>query len=271
MPGITFLFWNVNRKPLEARAARMANAHAVDVVVLAECVTSPGVVARALNAGRAGAFRYVSESGAKLKLFCRHPANLVRLDREPLDAWLAFRAVRPPLPELVVFACHLPSKQWTDEPDRMLTFNTLAADVRQVERREGHGRTVVVGDLNVNPFEVPVVWAGGLHGLMTRDLARREARDVRGREYPLFYNPMWGVFGDRTAGPGGTYYRSAAASVNSFWNACDQVLLRPAVMDQLGGLRVLDSDGSDTLLTPDGRPDATNGSDHLPLLFRLDW
>ena len=36
-------------------------------------------------------------------------------------------------------------------------------------------------------------------------------------------------------------------------------------------LRVLDTDGTDGLLTALGHPDVTNGSDHLPLVFSLEW
>lgn len=34
---LTFLFWNVNKKPNEERIARLARLHGVDVVILAEC------------------------------------------------------------------------------------------------------------------------------------------------------------------------------------------------------------------------------------------
>jgi hypothetical protein len=47
------------------------------------------------------------------------------------------------------------------------------------------------------------------------------------------------------------------------------VLLRPALMDVLVELRILDSDGQETLLSDRGRPRSSDTSDHLPLLFRL--
>ena len=37
MPGINFLFWNVNRQPLQERVGRIAKTHDVDVLCLAEC------------------------------------------------------------------------------------------------------------------------------------------------------------------------------------------------------------------------------------------
>lgn len=272
MAGISFLFWNVNRQPLRERVARLAVAHSVDVVILAECAMPSAAVSRALTDAAGETFRVVPGSGDGLRLFTRTPlAGWYLLIREPLDAWLGFRIDIPEVPKFLLFAVHLPSKLQTEEFDRVLTAHLLSEDVSRLEQQDGHGRTVVVGDLNGNPFEAPVAGAGGLHGVMTRGVAGREVRRIRGREYPMFYNPMWGVHGDRTAGPPGTYYRSSAGSVNYFWNTYDQVLLRPEIMDRLTDLRVLDSDEVESLLTPNGFPDATNASDHLPLMFRLDW
>lgn len=271
MPGISFLFWNVARRPLEERVARIAAAHAVDVVILAECKTA-AVVTRSLNAEHPGTFRSVAGSGERLRLFTRLPGGVIQaLLRAPLDAWLGFRVVVPAGPELILFAAHLPSKLYTDETDRLEDARKLATDVWRMEVQEGHTRAVLVGDLNANPFEAPVAAATGLHGVMTRSVARETVRQIRGQDYSMFYNPMWRVFGDHKPDPPGTYYRRSSNVVNYFWNVYDQVLLRPAVMDWLTDLRVLASDGIDSLLTPGGRPDATNGSDHLPLLFRLDW
>ena len=272
MSGISFLFWNVNRQQLRERVARLVVVHSADVVILAECAMQSAVVSRTLSDATGDTFRVVPGSGSELRLFTRLPlAGWQPFIREPLDAWLGYRVAVPDVPEFLLFAAHLPSKIQTEEPDRTLTAHLLGEDVNRLEQHAGHRRTVVVGDLNGNPFESPIAGAFGLHGMMSRDLARRDDRRIRGREYAMFYNPMWGLFGDRTPGPPGTYYRSSSQSVNYFWNTYDQVLLRPEIMDQLNGLRVLDSDGMESLLTVNGLPDATNASDHLPILFRLDW
>jgi hypothetical protein len=129
---------------------------------------------------------------------------------------------------------------------------------------------MLVGDLNMNPFEAGVVGAHGLHAVMTRADARRVERSIQGVAYRFFYNPMWGHFGDRSAGPPGTYYLKASKPINYFWNIYDQVLLRPALLESLTSLEIVDSDGSNSLVTENGVPDSERGSDHLPILFRLD-
>jgi hypothetical protein len=58
--------------------------------------------------------------------------------------------------------------------------------------------------------------------------------------------------------------------VSYFWHLYDQVLLRPVLMDGLRELKILDAEGSTSLLGGQGYPNRAVGSDHLPILFRLE-
>lgn len=269
---ITFLFWNIRGQPLTDRVSRIVVGHGVDVVLLAESENTPGSIATALSRTGIGLFRFVPGTQGRLQTFTRHPlSGWSWIFGEVLGAWQAYRFEPPGCPKLLLFVAHLPSKLHADEMDQASDAAELAADIRLQEQAAGHTRTILVGDLNMNPFEKGVAWSRGLHGVSTRMVARRDTREIRGRELPLFYNPMWGGLGDRTPGhPPGTYYRSSSQTVNYFWNTYDQVLLRPKLMDQLTEVRVLETDGTTSLLTANGLPDKVNGSDHLPLLFRLE-
>lgn len=262
---LTFLFWNINRKSLADRVARLARAHAADVVVLAECEFGPGDFERAAG----GPFGYVSPPGKRLRVWSAVPGAVWDLG---VDAprWQIFRVRRPASDEVLIAATHLPSKLHATPADQHLMTRLFAADIEQEERNRQHARTILVGDLNMNPFEEGVAGAGHLHAVMTRGKAGEATRAVGGRTFNMFYNPMWGSFGDRTPGPPGTYYAGPTGAVSYFWEMPDQVLLRPGVMDRLTDLAILDTDGTDTLLSRDGFPDRERGSDHLPLFFRVD-
>src|SRR5262249_31785741 len=108
------------------------------------------------------------------------------------------------------------------------------------------------------------------HGVMNRAVAERGERVVAGSPYRMFYNPMWGFFGDREASPPGTFYYDKSKILTYFWNIFDQVLLRPELIERLVEVQILTTDGQETLLETGGRPDKANASDHLPLLFRLN-
>ena len=267
MAPINFLFWNTYRSPLEARIARLVQKHDVDVVMLVE----PGTEAEATLEALAphGEFKLVSDELSPIPVYSRLSSTrfITRLN----DArWQILSVeVRDRLP-LLLSVAHLPSKVNGNDIDQLNASIELSADLKASELALSHDRTILVGDLNMNPFELGVAMNQGLNATSTQAVASWESRIVLRREYPLFYNPMWGAFGDRTPGPPGSYYRAAGQAVNYAWNVYDQVLLRPSVMAALEDVRLLDSDGEQTLLTENGLPDKTSGSDHLPLYFRLD-
>lgn len=269
MPGVGFLFWNVYRKPLAERVARLARSVDADVVVLVEVDTARDEFKAALSG--VGPFRLVSDPVSEdIVVFSRLAGGTFTTPlRATRHQVLTFTV--PGRAELLLAVTHLRSKLHADPNDQLLAAHLLARDIRAEEGRHGHTRTVLVGDLNMNPFETGVMHCLGLNAVSSGRVAARRTRTVSGEEHPLFYNPMWGVFGDRTPGPPGTYYRTAGEAVNYYWHVFDQVLLRPDVMDGLEELRVLDADGVGRLTTDADIPDKQSASDHLPLYFRLDW
>ncbi len=106
-----------------------------------------------------------------------------------------------------------------------------------------------------------------------RLMAKRDVRTVQGDEYRFFYNPMWSHLGDARSDTAGSYFYNSAEQVNYFWNMFDQVLQRPELARRFdpGRLRIVTSVGTLSLARPDGRPDRKIGSDHLPIVFELDF
>jgi hypothetical protein len=147
----------------------------------------------------------------------------------------------------------------------------MSANIREIEGRVGHSRTVLVGDLNMNPFDEDMISANGWHAVMTRDIARKRTRLVQRESYPFFYNPMWGRFGDDTEGPPGTYCKPKGLLVEYFWHMWDQVLIRPDLLKSFdsASLQILTGCGSASFVKRSGIPDDSRFSDHLPLLFAL--
>jgi hypothetical protein len=268
---LTFLFWNINRKPLSDVIATIAESESVDIVILAECAIEESTLLKALNQTDHPAFHFAPDPNPRIKMFCRFPSRYL----SPVfgsDRISIRRLALPALEEILLVAAHLPSKLYWSEGSQMMECTVLSATMSEEERRAGHSRSVLVGDLNMNPFEDGVVGAGGLHAVMTRNVAERGERVIQGRAYPFFYNPMWGQLCDWPERPPGSYYYERAEHVTYFWNTFDQVLVRPQLMDRFRSdqLRILDRAGEMPLAMEDGRPGRGNGSDHFPLLFKLD-
>ena len=80
--------------------------------------------------------------------------------------------------ELLLVCAHLQSPLHAKELTLYGEAEMFAEENRQAELRLGHRRTVVVGDLNMNPFDNGLVSATALHGVMSKQIARRETRTV---------------------------------------------------------------------------------------------
>jgi len=268
---ITFLFWNLNKKPLAQKIAKITKRKRVDLIILAECsIPSDEMLSSLIQSTGEPFFRSYSQS-AKLALYTKFSKRFFKPVSDAPRHTIQ-RLSLPLKPEILVGALHLPSPLYTSKESRAMESGTFARELTRVEELAGHKRTIVVGDFNMNPFDDGLVGAGAFNAAMTKEVASRRSRTVNARNYDFFYNPMWSLFGDGSYGPPGTYYYDRSEHVNCFWNMFDQVLIRP---DLLRGFRnedleILTTDGDASLLTPKGLPDKAHASDHLPILFRIN-
>ena len=270
---IKFLFWNLNGKPLENTVVRLVRNHNIDVVVLAECKIPSDVLLDALNEEQETRYNAGFTLLESVAVFARFPERSFRTLEEDESNRLSMRQLfLPSGKDILLVATHLSSKLYWSPDSQSQACTHLARVIRNQEKKLGHSRTVLVGDLNMNPFEPGIVSSYGLHGVMARQTAERETRVIKKQKHPFFYNPMWGHFGNELDGPPGTYYNRRAEPVCYFWNMFDQVMVRPSLLTAFNNddLQILDSDGTDSLLTKNGLPNKPLASDHLPIVFGLD-
>jgi hypothetical protein len=261
--------------------------HDIDVFMFAECPTDATPVLAALIGQPTNQYAAVTSQSSRVRFFTRQSGPLAgavwhdRFFDGVSDRLTALECQPQGALSVLIVGAHLDSPYPGLSADgRAEWARDVAQDIRTVENDIGHARTILVGDLNMNPFDGGLVQTTALHAVMTRHLTgvvvRHEARDG----YPVFYNPMWSCFGDRPASriqprgrrrPPGTYYfDNTNDRANVFWQMFDQVLLRPELMEQLTHLEILASDGNEDFVTTEGKPRGNLISDHLPILFELN-
>lgn len=150
---LTFLFWNLCAKPLATTVASLANRHAVDVVVLAECRHKPTELLAELNHNNPLPFREPEPRSLcrRVVIYPRFPQQFLQLRAE--TAHYSCRHLRLPARKgLLLFALHLPSKLYRSNDSQSMSLPALSADIRQQEKAVGHERTLLVGDFNMNPY-----------------------------------------------------------------------------------------------------------------------
>lgn len=271
---MTFMFWNVKKNSVQNTIADLAEIHEVDVIILAECDMEETVLLRELNSRTDFQYSSPARRGRKTELYTRFPPEWITHLGD--IGGMSVQHLENPIVSatLLLVAVHLPSRRNQTDAGLSQLASRWRSAVEEAEKKVGHKKTVVVGDFNMDPFHSGVISSEGFHGTMDKRIANRKTRRVLDEDRHFFYNPMWSLFGDETAGPPGTYFYDASSEPeNYYWHMYDQVLLRPELIPYFPDreLRILTHSGSDSLTTNSGRPDAVNKSDHLPLLFRLDF
>lgn len=185
--------------------------------------------------------------------------------------WTAFQIKLPNI-SINLFGVHFPSKlEWSDISQAMECSN-LANDIVEFEKATKCQHSIVIGDFNMNPFEPGMVSAIGLNARQNKIPVQKNKveREIDGRKYKHFYNPMWNFFGDGTE-PIGTCYFPRSEQYSPTWNIFDQVLvrdeLRPHVVKD--SVRVITKIGENNLLNANKIIDKQY-SDHLPILITLN-
>lgn len=173
---VTFLFWNIFKRPLQDRIARIAAVHDVDVIILAECDIALQALLTTLNANAARPYALPFSIGEKLRIFTRLSVPMIDVFNDPIGG-LTIRHIRlSPPPDVLLAAVHLPSRVNWDMDDQTLEMPVLASELVRAENNIGTQRTILIGDFNMNPFDPGMVGAQALNAVMTRNLARREDR-----------------------------------------------------------------------------------------------
>ncbi len=268
----SFLFWNLNKKPLSKEIAKLCHNYSIDILILAENDISEDELLLELNKGVKAEYISAINLSPKLAFFIRFSTNNFLPIRD--EGGIAVRALNIPIGiEIIVVGVHLPSKLYMKEGDQIFNSVRLAEVIREVEEELGHSNTLVVGDFNMNPFESGFISAGGLHAVMDKTVARKLNRKVQGVNFPFFYNPMWRILGDSISGPAGTYYYSDSSYECYFWNTFDQVIIRPQLIPyfQEDSLEIVKHINDIPLIDENGVPDKHHFSDHLPILFNLKF
>ena len=270
---MTFLFWNLQKQPLEKTIGNLAELHEVDVFILAECKIERSDLLTELNSRPGLEYSFPFSESDKIAIYTRFPSDWLRPKWEE-DGLSIRHLVNPVLDtNVLIVAAHLPSKLFLGEHDQTSLAPRWRQRIEEAEKEVGHKRTVVVGDLNMTPFDPGVTSSEGFHGIMDKRIAETGSRTVNGQERDFFYNPMWSLLGDESEGPPGSfYYNASSRPLNYYWHIFDQVLLRPELVPLFPSeeLKLLTDAGSFSLMNDRGIPDSSNASDHFPLLFRLN-
>lgn len=272
--GVDLLYWNIDSRGLPAIKPGVVD-HIADeppgILILSEPpeATPPPLLATALSAATGLDWALVATlNPTRTAVFVQADGQLtVHGFRGAHDGRVGFYKVGEGALEVLLVALHLKDARNNSSSSRHSLARRVAQTIREVESDFGHDRTVVVGDFNMNPYDVGMTAADGFNAVADLRVARGDSRTLDGARYPFFYNPCWSMLGD-DPGPPGSFYWGSNDGMYAYWHVIDQVLARASL------LRTYRLDATiealEAIMTPAGRPSRSVASDHFPLRVRLE-
>jgi exonuclease III len=263
------LFWNVNKKDLTKFVCALAESTMADVIVLNENLLESSETLRALQDVSTDFYipTSISEiSKKRFHCFCRQP--LLNISEVNVLDRASVREFRIGSHRALLMLVHGVDIRNHDDRVRQEFAHLLASDIAFIKDQQSTNKLIIIGDFNMNPYDSGMNLAAGLNAMMTRDCVTQKFRKRNNKEYEFYYNPMWSLFGDNTAGPAGTVYDRSNQGPYG-WSMFDQVLIHHSIVEFFHDVKIIDQAGEFSLKNARGRPDSNKVSDHFPILVSL--
>ena len=260
---MNFLFWNTYKNEnINSILSDIIIEHNASIVILAEYIAKMDELIELLYHTGIKMEEY-NTCCERIKLLGTLKDVELKLDTERYTIQIIGR-------NIILCCVHLNSKLYTgNEQYREIIIEQIVHDVQSIEEEIGSENSIIVGDFNLNPYDASCIDARFFHSLPVYKETTRKKRKIAGKNYSMFYNPMWNLLGDFKE-PYGTYYYNSGGTQNTYWNLFDQVIIRPSLRENFvdNSLCIISETSERYLLDSEGHP-KKEISDHLPIYFEI--
>jgi endonuclease/exonuclease/phosphatase family metal-dependent hydrolase len=183
---------------------------------------------------------------------------------------LEFREIDNYERRLLVCNVHLRSRTYSERGEREDIGTKVVREFKSYRSDDYSNEEIILGDFNENPYVKVILKETGFFGRRNLFQVKDKTKRSTPPDRPL-YNPTWHIFGKRS-GAIGTYYNPGSA-IEAPWYLFDQILLSPeiAVCEDDSVQVVSEVQGHDLVgKSPRCKPDRSVGSDHLPVVTKLN-
>lgn len=261
---LRFLFWNTcNNKTINPSIVDMVIENDIDFVSLSEYSDDVYKLCEALSKRKNRKYFVISTINKRITIL----SSIPHIEPGYHSDYCVSQLING---NLIVVSVHLPSKIHASEQKRSAIARDIVKEIEIMEEKVNSDSTIIIGDLNSNPYEYTCLAADTFHGMPGYDVSAKGFRQISNRKYRMFYNPMWRFWGKEEL-PYGTYYYASNEMESTCWYILDQVLMRPSLMDRFisESLNILTTVNNSSLLNRNGHPNSEY-SDHLPITFELE-
>ncbi|HDX9535324.1 TPA: hypothetical protein ROX87_004794 [Bacillus thuringiensis] len=270
---IKLFFWNLKGKDLSPAVLDIIkNINTPDLLIFSETTKE---TREALQA-TLSSLKYVSRTqvgsgGVRVAVFDKLEKATVQDKREEqLFTSLVYQLGGE---KFLVVGVHLYSPvSYPAMYDRWMSAHNQAGKIKRIEEEFDIDKTIVMGDFNFNPFEMPMVSSESFQATHCKRTSLRGGEGAK----RYFFNPSWRALGNDSMDgtPPGTHYYVPVnkESFVLYWNMYDQVLIRPNLFSDCTDSFEIITKGQmiESLLHEvDFIPDKDKFSDHLPIAYSI--
>lgn len=263
---MNILFWNINKKDLSEQIKDIAEFKSIDILILCEYRMNDVAFLNNLNKN-ISTFKISNCIGCdKIKIYTKFSLSQLKIINESAR-WTIRQITHPFYSPFLLVCTHLPSKINWDSSSQLMEATIFRDAIENAKKITGVSRTVIIGDLNMNPFEDGVTSTLALHATPVKSIALSGKRRVQKKDYEYYYNPMWNFLGDESMGDvAGTHYYRSSQHVSLDWNIFDQVIISPNMINFVPNkqLEIITKTLKHNFITANGKIN-DKYSDHLPL------
>ncbi|PXV56447.1 hypothetical protein [Aeromonas veronii] len=257
---MNILFWNVQKKDLSLAANQICIDEKIDLCIFAEAsnLDESIITTNSFN-------KIVTLNN--LSIFTKYSSSIVKVIHESMRYSLLL--VNSPISGDVFICClHLISKFNYSDTSILLEVQILMREIDKRKSEYNISHVIICGDFNQNPYEPAMVSAACFNATCDRTIAKKMSRQVLGKSYDYYYNPMWKFYA-ATSRPYGTYFHHSSTHDTIHWNILDQFIISSSLLDLISDndFKIVTKNKNDSFVNRVGVINKKNFSDHLPIVM----
>lgn len=167
----------------------------------------------------------------------------------------------------IVCGVHLQDRRNSTSNSRKDTIRNIISYIESEERETNCDNTIIIGDLNSNPYDTEIIGFDGFNAVLFKDIIfQNEYRIHEEKRLRRFYNPILNYISEEN-NMYGSFYDSSHDDT-PVWHCLDQALFRKSLANSIIEIEYLRKIESKSLMNR-VKPNSMI-SDHLPLYVRID-
>lgn len=270
---MNILFWNTYRnkhqKNIDSSIIELINQNNCDIIFLAEYVDELTELCFNLNLTSKETYKILPNNKG-----CDHIKGLIKKKYRICSLLETSRyqilKLETTSYKMILAAIHNHSKLHSSEEKQKDTLSSLHQDIKEQEMIHNTKNSIIIGDLNVNPFDSVCIAANSLFAIPYKSELKTPTAIRNGKTYEKFYNPSWKFLGNNEL-PYTSYRYDNGEFIDYYWNMFDQVIIRPCLIDAFDNenFKIITHTNNHELVLNE-KPNKNNYSDHLPIFCKFE-